>query len=176
MPQRRDLYWDSYQTWTKPIPEKIDYVELFRGHPSGCATSVCNFPYPGRMPPFDNTVLAVGAQIRTSEPHITEILLANTTVEFFVNHEPQLTAPLMYINRDFLTGEEREARQIDEVPDGFMENLVEPIKVPAHVLVFGRLDFAAPAINLIRRLETRIGPGAGWAEIVLYLLCRPDFG
>lgn len=168
----RELYWDTYQSWVDGFPEKYPHVRLFNGHPRGVPASVCNFPGAGQFPAGASaTVLGMGVQVRTSEPHIEEILRANAVCSLCIG-DRNVKQLSLRLAREYLTEEQRVA-EVQDIPDGFLTRLEEEARlfVPPWQPIYVDLQVASAAEMLLRRLETRVGPGAGWAEVVVYLLC-----
>jgi hypothetical protein len=177
----RQLFWDSYQSWEDKLPEKYSAVHLFNGHPRGVPKSVCNFQGAGCFPSDQSAViLGMGFQLRCSESHIEDILKNGVVAELDIGDRIVFEMPLS-MARDLVLEDERENEREDLVIDiegGLIKLYDRGIPVPPRQPMRVRLSFHAAAESLIRRIEKRIGPGAGWAEIVVFLLCdvkRPSY-
>lgn len=166
------LYWDTYKSWVDKLPEKHQTVQLFSGHPRGVPRCVCNFPGAGQFPADASAdILGMGIQVKASEEHIDEIIRANSLCTLWIGDSP-LKALSLRLSGEFLTEEQRLA-EVEEIPDGFLGGLVEgaELHVPPRQPMYVNLEFGGAAEALIRRIESRVGPGAGWVEVVVYLLC-----
>jgi hypothetical protein len=169
----RLLYWDTYQSWVDKLPEKYQQIALFNGHPRGVPKTVCNYPGAGQFPgDFSVRILGMGVQVNASEDHIEDIVKANSVCSLWIGDSTSKELSLR-LSKAFLGEEERFAEEQD-IPDGFLGELVEKAQlvVPPRQPMCVHLGFDGAAEALLRRIETRVGPGAGWVEIVVYLLCE----
>lgn len=164
----RKLYWDTYRSWFDKLEEKQSKTLLFQG-PRAVSKTISNFNGYGMMP-YDQSgeIVKAGAQVIASSGHISAIIRSNTVMSISVSDKEWFQMPLLLSLDGFDRGSSIE--ESIEVPNGLITMGDHPIEVPARVPLWVTLTFDPPAEQMIRRIETRVGPGSGWVEIVSYLL------
>ena len=168
----RRLYWDSYRSWVDKLEENYPRIRLFQGHPRGVPKGVCNFPGHGMLPADNSAIVrGIGAQVIASEGHIADIVKLNGGAMMLVGDK---SCAEMHLNLSMLSmsEDERESGDHDlvEIPKGVIEMHDKGVAIPPRQMFALDLAFDGPAESLLRRIETRVGPGAGWVQIIAYLV------
>jgi len=167
----RQLYWDTYRSWVDRLEERHPSVYLFHGHPRGVPKSVCNFGGAGQLPSDQSgQVVAMGCQVECSDDHMCEIVKKNATADLVVGDKVLFGIPLS-LSTDIEKSDEEDP-ECEVIPDGFIKPLLfqRQIAIPPRQPVHVDLRFAPAAESLIRRIESRVGPGSGWGQVTSYLL------
>ena len=168
MPTLRQLYWDTYQSWVDILPERHTSVMLFNGHFRGVPKSVCNFPGAGQLPGDQKgKVVGVGVQVHASDQHIEDVLRSAASFELHISDKAMFHTHLS-LAEEHLSDEERSGEEVVE-PGGVIK-MGSPLFIPPRQGFYGLLGFDGAAAVLMRKIGTRVGPGAGWASVITYLL------
>lgn len=167
-------YWDTYRSWVEKLEDGYPRIFLFQGHPRGVPRSICNFSGQGTLPYGQRgEVVGVGVQVVSSSDHIGDIIRANSVMVLSVADKESFQMPLS------LSIEEYDRSQLQDgdmgIPGGIIKMFGRSVPIPPRVQFNVRIDFDSSAESLIRRIETRVGPGAGWVEVISYLVVETDY-
>ncbi|MHC4298785.1 MAG: hypothetical protein ACYS7Y_16025 [Planctomycetota bacterium] len=176
--KQRVLYWDTYQSWVDKLPENHSKVNLFCGHPRGVPRSVCNFSGYGCFPSDQSVkIIGIGAQSKCSSDIIEMSVADNAVIDLIVGDKTafELPLPMALSEGDAVSAFERAKKEegaiIKRIGDQLMLFFNRSIAVPPRQMMRVSVNFNDTAERHVRHIEKKIGPGAGWAKIVVYLLC-----
>lgn len=167
------LFWDTYQTWNDPLPTPGDKGAarfLFDGHPQakrppGAGVTNCRFWDGLRLPmikePYE--VHQVGMQVRASSAHIADAIREQSSVGLHVQDRVLFKFP----GRLAWTAWDGEQPADGEILNLFRLSNPLEIKDPGRMMC--SLVLEKGASNMLRQLETRVGPGSGWASITCFI-------